>query len=396
MDKENEPSPNAVVDHYEDVDKMEPSTKPSKDIGAQFLAETTETEFTAKSEQKVIRRIDRVLLPVMFISFGLQYMDKALLNSAAQFGIVEDLGLYEIKLVDKIATLNLNKFSNVTLIFYWGYFVGGKSPSTSFGTSLDEHNIGIAFPAVYLAQRLPTGKFSSVAIMIWGVVTISTAGVKTYPGFMVQRFSRSLPSHVLLLKLDRFFLGVCEAAISPAFSLITAMWYKPTEQPLRFAVWYASTGLGGLVGSIATWGIGHIHGALQPWQYQFIILGAITVAWGLVVLYLLPDNPVQARFLSHMEKTIAVERMRRGQTGIENSHFKGYQMKEALLDLKTWLLVVMTLSIQMVNGAVSGFGSIIVSSFGFNGFQSVLLTGALGGIVFILLLGFGYEYNNNS
>ena len=71
-------------------------------------------------------------------------------------------------------------------------------------------------------------------------------------------------------------------------------------------------------------------------------------------------------------------------------------MKEALLDPKTWLLVVMTLSIQMVNGAVSGFGSIIVSSFGFNGFQSVLLTGALGGIVFILLLGFGYEYNNNS
>jgi hypothetical protein len=258
MDKENEPSPNAVVDHYEDVDKMEPSTKPSKDIGAQFLAETTATEFTAKSEQKVIRRIDRVLLPVMFISFGLQYMDKALLNSAAQFGIAEDLGLYEIQLVDKIATLNLNKFSNVTLIFYWGYFVGGKSPSTYFGTILDEHNIGIAFPAVYLAQRLPTGKFSSVAIMIWGVVTISTAGVKTYPGFMVQRFSRSLPSHVLLLKLDRFFLGVCEAAISPAFSLITAMWYKPTEQPLRFAVWYASTGLGGLVGSIATWGIGNI------------------------------------------------------------------------------------------------------------------------------------------
>jgi sugar phosphate permease len=174
------------------------------------------------------------------------------------------------------------------------------------------------------------------------------------------------------------------------------MWYKPTEQPLRFAVWYASTGLGGLVGSIAAWGIGHIPGALQPWQYQFIILGAITVAWGLVVLYLLPDNPVQARFLSHMEKTIAVERMRRGQTGIENNHFKGYQMKEALLDLKTWLLVVMTLSIQMVNGAVSGFGSIIVSSFGFSGFQSVLLTGALGGIVFILLLGFGYEYDNNS
>jgi hypothetical protein len=57
--------------------------------------------------------------------------------------------------------------------------------------ALTEHNIAIAFPAVYLAQRLPTGKFSAVAIMIWGLVTMSTAGVKTYPGFMVQRFSSS-------------------------------------------------------------------------------------------------------------------------------------------------------------------------------------------------------------
>jgi MFS family permease len=164
------------------------------------------------------------------------------------------------------------------------------------------------------------------------------------------------------------------------------MWYKPAEQPLRFAVWYASTGFGGLVGAIAAWGIGHIRGALQPWQYQFIILGAITVIWGFIVLYILPDNPIHARFLSHSERTIAVERMRRGQTGIENNHFKIYQVKEALLDLKTWILVMMTLSIQMLNGAVSGFGSIIISSFGFNGLKSVLLTGALGGIVFILLL----------
>ncbi|KIM92813.1 hypothetical protein OIDMADRAFT_139014 [Oidiodendron maius Zn] len=354
MAKQNESIADGVATHYEDVEKVDHSIQPSKDIGAQFLARAASTQFTVEDENRVIRLIDRVLLPIMFISFGLQYMDKVLLNGASQFGIVQDLGLYDIVVIDKAPRLSLNKFSNVTLIFYWGYFVG-------------------SFPAVYLAQRLPTGKFSAIAIMIWGAVTMTTASVKTYAGFMVQRF----------------FLGVCEAAISPAFSLITAMWYKPTEQPLRIAVWYASTGLGGLVGSIATWGIGHIAGALHPWQYQFIILGAITVAWGFVVLYLLPDNPVQARFLSQMQRTIAVERMRRGQTGIENTHFKSYQVKEALLDPKTWLLVVMTLSIQMVNGAVSGFGAIIVSSFGFNGLHSVLLTGGLGGIVFVLLLGFG-------
>ena len=126
----NEPSPDVAVAHCEDVEKMGRSAKPSKDIGAQFLAETTETDFTANDEERIVWRIDRVLLPVMFISFGLQYMDKALLSSASQFGIIRDLGLYESELVGGVVILNLQKFSNVTLIFYWGYFVGGKAAYT--------------------------------------------------------------------------------------------------------------------------------------------------------------------------------------------------------------------------------------------------------------------------
>jgi hypothetical protein len=38
MEKQNESSSNVVAAHYEDVEKVEPSIKRSKDIGAQFLA----------------------------------------------------------------------------------------------------------------------------------------------------------------------------------------------------------------------------------------------------------------------------------------------------------------------------------------------------------------------
>jgi hypothetical protein len=137
MKKQNVISPDAVVAHYENGEIDKHSAKPSKDIAAQFLAEATAIEFTAKEEKRIIRRIDRVLMPVMFISFGLQYMDKALLNSAAQFGIVQDLKLYEVQLVGETVTLNLNKFSNVTLIFYWGYFFGGKLQSRFSSTNSD-------------------------------------------------------------------------------------------------------------------------------------------------------------------------------------------------------------------------------------------------------------------
>jgi len=52
----------------------------------------------------------------------------------------------------------------------------------------------------------------------------------------------------------------------------------------------------------------------------------------------LPDSPVTAKGLSHREKRIAVERLRENQTGVENKHFKAYQVKEAFMDIKLYLV----------------------------------------------------------
>lgn len=163
------------------------------------------------------------------------------------------------------------------------------------------------------------------------------------------------------------------------------MWYKKHEQPLRFAIWWAASGLGGLVGSICIWGIGHIHGSLPSWKYQFLILGAVTVLWGIIVFLVLPDNPTEARFLTDEDKIIAVERMRAGQTGIENNHFKLYQVKEAFTDIKNWASVVIIMCVQLANGATGGFITIIVASLGFSKFQSILFLGALGAVTIVVL-----------
>jgi MFS family permease len=164
-----------------------------------------------------------------------------------------------------------------------------------------------------------------------------------------------------------------------------AIWYKKHEQPLRQAAWLAASGLGGIVGSIAIFGIGHIHGDLPAWKYQFLILGAVTVVWGAAVALFLPDNPTEARFLTAEQKVIAIERMRAGQTGIENTHFKLYQVKEALLDIKNLLFVVIILCVQLTNGASGGFVTIIARSLGFNAFQSVLFVGCLGAVTLVAL-----------
>jgi MFS family permease len=183
---------------------------------------------------------------------------------------------------------------------------------------------------------------------LWGGVTVCTVAVQSYRGLLAQRF----------------FLGVTEAGIAPAFSLITAMWYRRQEQPLRFAIWYSSTGIGVLIGTLLLYAIGHIHGTLSPWRYQFMIIGCITSIWGAFLWFLIPDNPVKAYFLSKEMRIVAVERMRFEQIGIENKTVKLDHIKETFTDPKTYFYVVMAFASSITNGAVTGFGSIIVQSFG--------------------------------
>ena len=52
---------------------------------------------------------------------------------------------------------------------------------------------------------------------------------------------------------------------------------------------------------------------------------------------MLPDSPVTAKGLSQREKRVAVERLRAGQTGVENKHLKPYQVKEAFMDNKLYI-----------------------------------------------------------
>lgn len=117
--------------HLEGVEGVEkPPTEDadkSRDIAAKIMMNVTESDYTHAERRSLLRHVDMVMMPLMFISYGLQYMDKALLSNAAQFGIIQDLSLYKVTAVDGKAIVNSSRYSYVTLIFYWGYAVGCKS-----------------------------------------------------------------------------------------------------------------------------------------------------------------------------------------------------------------------------------------------------------------------------
>jgi sugar phosphate permease len=90
----------------------------------------------------------------------------------------------------------------------------------------------------------------------------------------------------------------------------------------------------------------------MPWRALFWITGSITIAYAIVIGVFLPDNPVKSKFTTDREKYIAIDRSRADQIGIENKVWKWEQFCEALLDVKTWIMFILNIFINVPNGGL--------------------------------------------
>ncbi|KAF2104287.1 MFS general substrate transporter [Rhizodiscina lignyota] len=301
--------------------------------------------------RRVVWKIDIFLIPVMFIQYGLVYYDKAILGSAAILGMTADLHLSVTDTSTTPPTVNTSRLSWATSLFYFGMLAG-------------------LYPMTFLTQRFRLAYVLSPVVTVWGAVAMSTAGVTTFRGLYVQRF----------------FLGFVESVIPTCFSCIVAGFYTQDEQALRQSWWFSSTGFWTILGGAINYGFGQIDGgALAKWQYIYLFAGSLTILFGLCCLAI-PDSAVTAWFLTPEERVVAVERLRRSQTGVRCHVIKREQLLEALLDIKIWLVFIMMGSAYTINGAVSGFGPLIVSTFGYTTLESILLQFPLGGVTFIFIL----------
>ncbi|KAK9848265.1 hypothetical protein MYU51_016839 [Penicillium brevicompactum] len=206
--------------------------------------------------------------------------------------------------------------------------------------------------------------------ILWSIVLACHAATTNFAGLMVVRF----------------FLGCTEASLSPGFTLITSLWYRTSEQPLRHGIWFCGNSLSLIFGNLIAVGILQIDDRLKAWQWLFIIFGIITLLWGVVMLFRLPDSPATASFLTDEEKFIAAERLKANQTGFKNSNIDKSQIKEAFIDVKTWLLALLILAANIPNGGFTTFNGLVLQGFGFSTFHTLLLGMPGGVIVFIFVL----------
>lgn len=102
--------------------------------------------------------------------------------------------------------------------------------------------------------------------------------------------------------------------------------------------------------------------------------------------FILPNSPATAFFLTPSERIVAIERLRTSATGVRCQAIKPSQLREALFDIKIYLVFILMASAYTVNGAVSGFGPLIVSTFGWSSLEAILWQFPLGGICFFTIL----------
>ena len=133
-------------------------------------------------------------------------------------------------------------------------------------------------------------------------------------------------------------------------------------------------------------GLGHSHStSLKSWQLIFLTIGLINFVWSVVFLWIMPDSPVSAKFLTHKQRVVAVYRVSNNMIGVKTKQYKPSQILEASTDVKVLLIALIGLGCGVINGGVSNFSSSLIKGYGFSGINATLLQLPTGAFEFVLV-----------
>ncbi|GGR44365.1 sugar phosphate permease [Nocardioides luteus] len=211
------------------------------------------------------------LLPIVFITYSLAYLDRSNFSIGIAGGMSE-----ELQITPAVSAL-------IGAAFFLGYFV-------------------FQIPGAIYAERRSVRSLIFWSLLAWGVLA-SVQGL--------------LSSATALIAV-RFLIGVVEAAVLPAMVIFLSHWFTSRERGR------ANTFL--ILGNPVTvlW-LTVVSGFLieaTDWRWMFIIEGLPAVAWAFVFRAMVSDRPEQAKWLNTPERDAVVAELEKEQRGL--TPVKGY------------------------------------------------------------------------
>ncbi|KAI9499294.1 major facilitator superfamily domain-containing protein [Zychaea mexicana] len=296
----------------------------------------------SSEERALVRKLDLYIMPIVCVLDFIQFLDKSTINYAALFNFKEELNLQG------------SEYSLLGSIFYLGYLL-------------------YQFPNNFFLQRFAVARYIGVIVVLWGIVLACTALGKNFAQVAAMRF----------------LLGLFEAGIYPAMTLLISTCYRRSEQAARLGAFWIWNGVALIIGGLITYGIGSMENDLgiSRWKWIMIILGACTVFMGIFSFFFLIDNPKSKALKLNAEQEILVEERTRDNSVVRTTTIKIHQIKEALGEIRFWAFGLACMLINLQNGAMTIYNAQIVQDFGFTQLESVLLTIGSGGADIVFIIG---------
>ena len=88
------------------------------------------------------------------------------------------------------------------------------------------------------------------------------------------------------------------------------------------------------------------------WRIIFLLCGGVTIVWGVLLKWLLPNNIMTATRFTLEDKALLIARGQTNRTGVYNKTIKWPQVKEAFCDAQVWILFFFVLLNEVFNGGV--------------------------------------------
>ncbi|KAI9150019.1 hypothetical protein HJFPF1_09769 [Paramyrothecium foliicola] len=284
---------------------------------------------TDPAEIKLVRKLDRMIMPILWAMYFLNYLDRNALPQARLNSLEEDLNLKGVE------------YNTAISILFVGYILM-QIPSNMFMTRTR--------PSIYL----------SCCMIAWAGVSGATAGVKNYGGLVACRF----------------LLGFAEAPFYPGALYLLSIYYTRKELATRISILYTgqvvSTGCSGLIAAATFSTLDGVKG-IAGWRWLFIIEGSVTAFIALFGFFLLPDDPSQTRWLTLEERELCILRIKRDTVGQQERGSTWEGFKQAVKDPRTWLFCLMQ-NTHISACSFNNFFPTIVREMGFKSTTALLLT----------------------
>jgi sugar phosphate permease len=192
-----------------------------------------------------------LLLPVVFVSYSLSYLDRANFSFGAAAGMAKDLGITGAE------------SSLLGSLFFLGYFL-------------------FQIPGAIYAQKYSAKRLIFFGLIGWGLLASATG----------------LITDITLLYIDRFLLGVVESAVLPAMLILQSRWYTRRERARANAFLILGNPVTMLWMSVLS---GYLAAGFG-WRWMFIIEGLPPVIWAFVWWAFVADRPSEAAWFSKADQ----------------------------------------------------------------------------------------------